>query len=91
MTYNPPHAPPIRNSRRDAGSADRAGSGWTRPLGRRASAEARLTDEARPQVKDLLGDADMADAEVVNWADQIRRERKTTAPWHYVNIPQRAT
>jgi nuclease S1 len=26
----------------------------------------------------------------VNWADEIRRERKETAPWHYVNIPHDA-
>jgi hypothetical protein len=26
-------------------------------------------------------------AEVANWADQIRRERPETAPWHYVDIP----
>lgn len=41
-------------------------------------------------MNDLLGDADMADAEIVNWADEIRRERKETAPWHYVNIPHDA-
>jgi hypothetical protein len=23
----------------------------------------------------------------VNWADEIRRERRETAPWHYVDIP----
>ena len=35
----------------------------------------------------MLGDAHLSDAEVAVWADQIRRERKATAPWHYVNIP----
>jgi hypothetical protein len=24
---------------------------------------------------------------IVNWADEIRKERRDTAPWHYVNIP----
>ena len=36
---------------------------------------------------ELLDGANISDAEVVNWADEIRRERRETAPWHYVNIP----
>jgi hypothetical protein len=54
-------------------------------------AEARLTDKAQVGVKELLGDAGLSDAEVVSWADEVRRERKETAPWHYVNIPIDAT
>ncbi len=50
-------------------------------------AEARLTVEAKAGVKELLGDAELSDAEVVSWADQVRRERRETAPWHYINIP----
>lgn len=38
-------------------------------------------------MKELLGDADLSDAEVVSWADEVRRERKESAPWHYVAIP----
>ncbi len=49
--------------------------------------EARLTVEAKAGVKELLGDAELSDAEVVSWADQVRRERRETAPWHYINIP----
>ena len=50
-------------------------------------AEERLTPEAEAGVKELLGEANMSDAEVVSWADEIRRQRRATAPWHYVNIP----
>lgn len=41
----------------------------------------------KASIRELLGDAALSDAEVVSWADQIRRERRATAPWHYVNIP----
>ncbi|CAN5406972.1 S1/P1 nuclease [soil metagenome] len=51
-------------------------------------AEARLTPIAKAAIHDLLGDdVDISDAEIASWADQIRRERRATAPWHYVNIP----
>ena len=43
-----------------------------------------LTPQAAAAVKDLLGDESLAD--VSTWADEIRRERKHTAPWHYANI-----
>ena len=42
-----------------------------------------LTPQAAAAVKDLLGNESLAD--VSTWADQIRRKRKHTAPWHYVN------
>jgi hypothetical protein len=39
-------------------------------------------------VHELLGaDVGISDAEIANWADQIRRERQSTAPWHFVDIP----
>jgi len=50
-------------------------------------AEERLSVKAKAGVAELLGDANLSDAEVVSWADEIRRERRETAPWHYVNIP----
>src|SRR4051794_1719729 len=51
-------------------------------------AEDRLTPEAKAAIHDLLGaDVNISDAEVANWADQIRREKRETAPWHYVDIP----
>lgn len=54
-------------------------------------AEERLTDQAREGIRELLGpDVDISDAEIVNWADQIKRERRRTSPWHYVNIPLEA-
>src|SRR5688500_888706 len=54
-------------------------------------AEARLSEKATVGVKELLGGADLSDAEGVSWADEVRRERKETAPWHYVSIPVEAT
>jgi nuclease S1 len=54
-------------------------------------AERNLTPAARAMVKELLGDANISDAEVVSWADEIKRdERRDTADWHYVNIPHDA-
>jgi hypothetical protein len=50
-------------------------------------AEDHLTPSARAAVKDLLDGANISDAEVANWADEIRRERPETSAWHYVNIP----
>jgi hypothetical protein len=45
----------------------------------------RLTPEAAAAVKDLLGNATLVD--VATWADDVRRDRKETGPWHYVDIP----
>jgi hypothetical protein len=51
-------------------------------------AEARLTPAAQDGIHELLGpDVDISDAEIASWADQIKRERRATADWHYVNIP----
>ena len=62
--------------------------GWGR-LGHRAAArlaEERLTPKALAAVRDLLEPGEtLADAST--WADEIRRDRRETAPWHYVNVP----
>lgn len=50
-------------------------------------AEDHLTPAAKAGIRDLLDGANISDAEVANWADEIRRQRRATAPWHYVNIP----
>ncbi len=47
-------------------------------------AERLLSPQARAAVHELLGNESLAD--VSTWADEIRRERKDTAPWHYANI-----
>lgn len=53
-----------------------------------AIAKQRLSETARAAIADLLGDLDsMANESVPAWADEIRRERQVTAPWHYVNVP----
>jgi hypothetical protein len=50
-------------------------------------AEDHLTPTARAAVTELLDDGNISDAEVANWADEIRRQRSNTVPWHYVTIP----
>jgi hypothetical protein len=51
-------------------------------------AEERLTPKASAAIHELLGeDVHISDAEVASWADQIKRERRRTSPWHYTNIP----
>src|SRR4051812_25906465 len=50
-------------------------------------AEEHLTPEAKAGIRAMLGEAAISDAEVCGWADQVKRERRETAPWHYVNIP----
>lgn len=51
-------------------------------------AEERLTEKTQSAIHELLGDdVNISDAEIASWADQIKRERRRTSPWHYVNIP----
>jgi hypothetical protein len=51
-------------------------------------AEDRLTPAAKAGIHDLLGkDVNISDAELASWADNVRRERRETGPWHYVNVP----
>jgi nuclease S1 len=55
-------------------------------------AEEHLNPETKKAIHELLGkDVNISDAEICNWADQIRRERRSTAPWHYVDIPADAS
>ena len=60
--------------------------GWG-PEGHRVVAriaESRLKPKAAAAVKDLLG-VPMADVSI--WADEVRPQRRESAPWHYINIP----
>ncbi len=62
--------------------------GWGR-LGHRVAgkiAEDRLTPAARAAVRDLLGPGESL-ADVSTWADEVRRDRPESGPWHYVNVP----
>ncbi len=47
-----------------------------------------LTPAARQNLQSLLGDSDLAS--ISTWADDIRKDRPETSPWHYVNIPSTA-
>lgn len=52
-------------------------------------AENHLKPEVQAAVHHLLGSKDdnLSDGEFAGWADEIRRERRKTATYHYVNIP----
>lgn len=49
----------------------------------------QLTPTAKAQVNQLLGTDDAAAGmmAVSTWADEIRRNRPNTAPWHFTDIP----
>ena len=49
-------------------------------------AAAHLTPAAAARVAEILGPGTTM-ASISSWPDQIRRERPTTGPWHYVDIP----
>jgi hypothetical protein len=49
-------------------------------------AEAQLRPDVRARVVAILG-PDTTMASVASWADEVRRSRPTTGPWHYVDIP----
>src|SRR5262245_10555960 len=49
-------------------------------------AEAQLTETARTRVAAILG-PNRTLVSVATWADDVRRQRAETAPWHYINIP----
>lgn len=49
-------------------------------------AEAYLTDDAKTQIKELLGNESLAD--VAPWADSYRASHPETGPWHFVDIPK---
>jgi hypothetical protein len=51
-------------------------------------AEQYLEPATAQQVHHLLAiDNATTLADVANWADQIRTQRRDTAPWHFVDIP----
>ena len=64
--------------------------GWG-PEGHRVIADiarSHLTTTARTQVRELIGNDDLA--AIANWADEIKSERPETAGWHFVDIPRAA-
>jgi hypothetical protein len=61
------------------------------PEGHRVVADVareHLSTAARRAVIQLLGDDDLAS--VSTWADEVRRERRETIGWHFVDIPWNA-
>jgi hypothetical protein len=53
-------------------------------------AEAQLTPEVRARVVEILGPGKTM-ASVASWADEVRRSRPASGPWHYVDIPLKAS
>jgi len=49
-------------------------------------AEAKLTAAACARVAEILG-PDTTLASIASWADQVRRSRPETGPWHYIDVP----
>ena len=48
-------------------------------------AEDHLNETTKIMIQSLIGNNHLYS--VASWADDIRRERRDTVPWHYVNIP----
>jgi hypothetical protein len=48
-------------------------------------AEDHLNETAKVMIQSLIGNNHLYS--IASWADDIRRERRETGPWHYVNIP----
>ena len=58
------------------------------PEGHRVVADVaanHLTAAARRQIRDLLGNDDLA--AISTWADEIKSQRRETYSWHFVDIP----
>jgi hypothetical protein len=49
-------------------------------------AEAQLTPAVHAKVVAILG-PNVSMASVASWADEVRRQRAESAPWHYIDIP----
>jgi hypothetical protein len=63
------------------------GWGWGRDGHRIIAtvAEDHLNETTKVMIQSLIGNNHLYS--VASWADDIRKERRDTAPWHYVNIP----
>jgi len=48
-------------------------------------AEDHLNETTKVMIQSLIGNNHLYS--IASWADDIRKERRETAPWHYVNIP----
>src|SRR5438105_5211020 len=46
----------------------------------------QLTPAARAQVAAILSPGDTLPS-IAGWADDVRRQRAETGPWHYIDIP----
>ena len=62
----------------------RLGTRRTQP--RRPNRRIQLTPAARARVLEILGPGNTM-ASVASWADEVRRARPETGPWHYIDIP----
>jgi hypothetical protein len=51
-------------------------------------AENRLSQGTLQRIRAIIGPGQSL-ASVSNWADEIRKHRPETGPWHYINLPVR--
>ncbi|MGD0580002.1 MAG: S1/P1 nuclease, partial [Bryobacteraceae bacterium] len=51
-----------------------------------AIAEQRLNPKARAAVAAILPEGQTLES-VAAWADEVRKDRRETGPWHYIDIP----
>jgi hypothetical protein len=67
------------------------GWGWGREGHRIIAtvAEDHLNETTNVMIQSLIGNNHLYS--IASWADDIRKERRDTAPWHYVNIPLGST
>ncbi len=68
-------------------AASRGAMAWGR-LGHRVAgkiADARLSPNAKKAIGELLAPGETL-ADVSSWADDVRRDRPESGPWHYVNV-----
>ncbi len=54
-----------------------------------AVAEDHLDETTKVMIQSLIGNNHLYS--IASWADDVRRDRPNTAPWHYVDIPRGST
>ncbi len=52
-----------------------------------ADAWARMSTETKAAIAEIIGPGEEAFLAASTWPDEVRPQRRETAPWHYVNVP----
>lgn len=56
-----------------------------------AAAWTNLSPQTKAAIAELIGSGEEAFLAASRWADEVRPQRRETAPWHYVNVPLSAS